>query len=81
MAHPATTDVIPGLSQREISAESGRTYFFLARLSERSKTLNAMTAAAGLSGLVVAAAVTSGNTIRAPRLLSHERSRHATHDG
>jgi hypothetical protein len=57
----ATMDVIPGLSQRDVSAESGRTYFFLARLSERSKTLNAMTAAAGLTGLVVAAAVTSGN--------------------
>ena len=57
----ATEALFPGVSQRDINAESGRTYFFLARPSERSKTLGAMSAAGGLAGLVVAAAVTSGN--------------------
>jgi len=57
----ATMDVFPGVSQREITAAPGRTYFFLARLSDRAKALNAMSAAGGLAGLVVAAAVTSNN--------------------
>lgn len=62
----ATMDVIPGVSQRDINAESGRTYFFLARLSDRSKTLTAMSAVGGLAGLAVAAAATSNNDNTGP---------------
>lgn len=57
----ATESMFPGVSQREFVAESGRTYFFLGRQSERSKTLNSMAAVGGLAGAVVAAAATSGN--------------------
>lgn len=57
----ATMNLFPGTSRRDFDAESGRTYFFLARPSEKAKTLNAMSAAGGIAGLVVGAAVTSNN--------------------
>jgi hypothetical protein len=57
----ATMNLFVGVTRVDISAESGRTYFFLARPSQKLKTLNAMSAAGGLAGLVVGAVVTSNN--------------------
>lgn len=57
----ATMSLLQGTSQADIAAESGRTYFFLARPSEKAKTLGAMSASAGLAGLVIGAAITSNN--------------------
>lgn len=62
----ATAALFPGVSQRDISTQSGRTYFFLARPSERAKVLNGMSAAGGVAGLLVGAAVTSGNSNPGP---------------
>jgi hypothetical protein len=53
--------LFPGETQYEITVAAGRTYFFLTRPSARANTLNAMSAAGGMSGLVVAAVITSGN--------------------
>ena len=66
--HPlsATASLFPGVSQQDISTQSGRTYFFLARTSERAKVLNGMSAAGGVAGLLVGAAVTSGNSNPGP---------------
>jgi hypothetical protein len=38
----ATASLFPGVSRRDISTQSGRTYFFLARPSERAKVLAGM---------------------------------------
>jgi hypothetical protein len=62
----ATASLFPGVSQQDISAQAGRTYFFLARPSERAKVLNGMSAAGGVAGLLVGAAVTSGNSNPGP---------------
>jgi hypothetical protein len=58
--------LFPGETQYEITVAAGRTYFFLVRPSTRAKTLSAMSAAAGLSGLVVGAMVTSGDSNQGP---------------
>lgn len=52
--------LFPGETQLAITVAAGRTYFFLAKPSERAQKLHAMTAMGGLTGLVVGAAVTSG---------------------
>ena len=57
----AAETMFPGDSKRDITMESGRTYFFLARVSERHSTLTGMTVAGGLAGMLVASAVTSGS--------------------
>jgi Protein of unknown function (DUF2846) len=62
----ATAAMFPGVSQRDISTQSGRTYFFLARPSERSKVLGGMSAAGGVAGLLVGAALTSNNSNPGP---------------
>ena len=62
----ATAAIFPGVSQRDISTQSGRTYFFLARPSERSKVLGGMSAAGGVAGLLVGAALTSNNSNPGP---------------
>jgi uncharacterized protein DUF2846 len=62
----ATAALFPGVSQRDISTQSGRTYFFLARPSERSKVLGGMSAAGGDAGLLVGAALTSNNSNPGP---------------
>lgn len=62
----ATASLFPGVSQQDISTQSGRTYFFLARPSERAKVLGGMSAAGGVAGLLVGAAVTSGNSNPGP---------------
>jgi hypothetical protein len=62
----STEVLFPGVTQRDISAEAGHTYFFLARVSDRSKALAGMAAAGGIAGLLVGAAVTSGNENQGP---------------
>jgi Protein of unknown function (DUF2846) len=62
----ATAALFPGVSQYDISAHSGRTYFFLARPSERAKVLAGMSAGGGVAGLLVGAALTSGNSNPGP---------------
>ncbi|WP_249144695.1 DUF2846 domain-containing protein [Bradyrhizobium lablabi] len=62
----ATAATFPGTSQVDISAQSGRTYFFLARPSERAKVLNGMSVAGGVAGLLVGAAITSNNSNPGP---------------
>jgi len=62
----ATASLFPGVSQRDVSTQSGRTYFFLAKPSERAKVLDGMAVAGGVAGLLVGAAVTSGNSNPGP---------------
>jgi hypothetical protein len=58
--------MFPGETQRDIMVASGRTYFYLAKLSDRARTLNAMSAAGGLTGLVIGSAMTSGDANPGP---------------
>src|SRR5215831_2809260 len=53
--------LFPGETQYEITVAAGRTYYFLVKLSARANTLNAMSAAGGMSGLIIGAVITSGN--------------------
>jgi Protein of unknown function (DUF2846) len=53
----ASETLFPGETNREVRTSSGRTYFFLARLSERAGAQ----AVGGLAGLMVGAAVTSNS--------------------
>jgi hypothetical protein len=62
----ASAAMFPGVSQVNVSTQSGRTYFFLARPSERAKVLAGMAASAGVAGLLVGAAVTSNNSNAGP---------------
>jgi hypothetical protein len=62
----STAALFPGVTQRDITVAPGRTYFFLAKLSERAHKLNAMSAAGGLTGLVVASAMTAGDANPGP---------------
>jgi hypothetical protein len=57
----ASMQLFSGDTHVDVAAESGRTYFFLTRPSDKAKTLYAMSAAGGIAGLVVGAAVTSNN--------------------
>src|ERR1700730_3393535 len=50
----AAETMFPGDSKRDITMESGRTYFFLAKVSERHNALTGMTVAGGLAGMLVA---------------------------
>jgi hypothetical protein len=58
--------LFPGVTQHDFTAAPGRTYFFMARMSERARALNASSAAGGLTGLVVASAITSGDSNPGP---------------
>jgi len=62
----STMAMFPGVTQRDITVAAGRTYFFLAKLSERAHKLTAMSAAGGLTGLVVASAMTAGDANPGP---------------
>ena len=62
----ASMYLFPGVTQHDLTAESGRTYFFLARPSDRAKTLNGMSVAGGVAGLLIGAAVTSNNSNPGP---------------
>lgn len=55
-----TETLFPSESKRDITTQSGRTYFFLARTSERHHALMGATMVGGLSGLLVGSVVTSG---------------------
>jgi hypothetical protein len=57
----ATQTLFPGDSTRDITTQSGRTYFYLVRTSERAKALTGAAIVGGVAGLLVGAAVTSGN--------------------
>jgi hypothetical protein len=54
------------VTQYDFTVSPGRTYFFLARLSERARALNTASAAGGLAGLVVVSAITSGDNNPGP---------------
>ena len=57
----ATETLFPGESKRDITTESGRTYFFLARTSDRHKAVTGLTILGGLAGAVVASAATAAS--------------------
>jgi hypothetical protein len=62
----ATETMFPGESKRDITAESGRTYFFLVKASDRHNAVTGMTVVAGLAGALVTAAATSGSDSPGP---------------
>jgi hypothetical protein len=62
----ATETLFPGESKHDIKTESGRTYFFLAKTSERHNTVTGATIVGGLAGMVAASVVTSGNDSTGP---------------
>jgi hypothetical protein len=53
--------LFPADSKRDITTESGRTYFFLVKASDRHNTVSGMAMAGGLAGVLVASVATSGN--------------------
>jgi hypothetical protein len=57
----STEAMFPGVTKRDVTVAAGRTYFFLARMSERAQKLHTATAAGGLTGLLVMSAVTSSD--------------------
>ena len=62
----ATQTLFPGDSKRDIVTAPGRTYFFLARTSERAKALTGAAYVGGLAGVLVVSAVTSGSESLGP---------------
>ena len=56
----------PGVTQRDINVAAGRTHFFVAKPSERARTLAVTSAAGGLAGLAVGTAITSGDSNPGP---------------
>jgi Protein of unknown function (DUF2846) len=66
--HQLSSEMVgfPGVTQRDIVVAAGRTHFFLAKPSDRAKTLQVTSAAGGLTGLVVGAAITSGDSNPGP---------------
>jgi len=57
----ATQTLFPGDTKRDITTESGRTYFFQIKNSDRTNTMVGFAFMGGLAGMAVAAAATSGN--------------------
>jgi hypothetical protein len=57
----ATQTLFPGDTKRDITTESGRTYFFQIKNSDRTNAMVGFTMLGGLVGMGVAAAATSGN--------------------
>ena len=62
----STAAMFPGVTQHDITVVAGRTYFFLAKVSERAHKLHAMSAAGGLTGLVIGSAMTAGDANPGP---------------
>jgi Protein of unknown function (DUF2846) len=62
----ASEVLFPGETKRDITTESGRTYFFLIRSSERHNAVTGVTMIAGLAGAVVASVATSGSDSPGP---------------
>ncbi len=58
--------LFPGETKRDITTESGRTYFFLTKTSDRHNSVTGMTLFGGLTGAVVASVVTSGSNNPGP---------------
>jgi hypothetical protein len=57
----ASQILFPGETKREITTAPGRTYFFVARTSDRNKAITGVSMVAGLAGALVATAATAGN--------------------
>jgi Protein of unknown function (DUF2846) len=62
----ASETMFPGESKRDIRTESGRTYFFLVRASDRHNAVTGMAMVGGLAGALVASAATSGSNSPGP---------------
>jgi hypothetical protein len=75
----ASEVLFPGDTTRDFATESGRTYFFLVRSSERHDSVSGVTMVAGLAGALVASAATAGNANPGPasffRWMSRPRER------
>lgn len=56
----------PGVTQQDINVTAGRTHFFVAKPSERARTLAVTSAVGGLAGLAVGTAITSGDSNPGP---------------
>jgi hypothetical protein len=56
----ATEPAFPGTTRRDVAAQGGQTYFFVARPSERRGAILASTAGVGLLGMAVSTAITAG---------------------
>jgi hypothetical protein len=68
---PAGTSLSPRkrffrASKRDFTTAPGRTYFFLAKNSERSKAVTGGVMIGGLTGALVASAITAGNANPGP---------------
>ena len=57
----ASEFMFPGDTKRDIVTESGHTYFFLIKASERHNAVTGVTLVGGLAGAVVASVATSGS--------------------
>lgn len=57
----ASEALFPGDTTRDFTSESGRSYFFLIRSSERHDSVTGMTMVAGLAGALVASAATASS--------------------
>jgi len=57
----AAESLFPADTVREVTAEAGRTHFFVARPSQRHTSVTGSTYVGGLAGALVASAVTSGS--------------------
>jgi uncharacterized protein DUF2846 len=57
----ATQTLFPGETKHDVTTVSGRTYFFVAKNSERSRALTGMAMVGGLAGALVASAATAGS--------------------
>ncbi len=66
--HQLSSELVgfPGVTQRDITVTAGRTHFFVAKPSERARTLQVTSAVGGLTGLIVGTAVTSGDSNPGP---------------
>jgi Protein of unknown function (DUF2846) len=56
----------PGVTRQAITVTAGRTHFFVAKPSERARTLTMTSAVGGLAGLAVGTAMTSGDSNPGP---------------
>jgi len=57
----ASQPLFPGVTKREIATQPGRTYFFVARKSDRARAVTGVSIIGGLAGAVVASVATAGN--------------------
>ena len=56
----------PGVTQRDVSIQSGQTQFYVVRMSERKSAILASSANTGLLGLALSTAITSGYKNQGP---------------